>query len=142
MKGDKAILSLLALVSVLLLAAGCGGDSKKKSTAGGPKENFYFFGNDNVTGWELWKTDGTEAGTSLVKDINPGAGSSEEAMYEFNQVGNTLFFRAYEATNWNEPWISDGTEAGTQMLMDINPGPVSSSINTPVPYNGGFIFEA
>ena len=28
---------------------------------------------DGVSGRELWKSDGTEAGTVLVKDINPGA---------------------------------------------------------------------
>jgi ELWxxDGT repeat protein len=28
-------------------------------------------------GTELWRTDGTTPGTSLVKDINPGSGSSQ-----------------------------------------------------------------
>jgi ELWxxDGT repeat protein len=28
-----------------------------------------------TTGLELWKTDGTTAGTVLVKDVNPGTGS-------------------------------------------------------------------
>src|SRR5204863_2421126 len=32
--------------------------------------------NDPVSGTELWKSDLTEAGTRLVKDINPGSGSS------------------------------------------------------------------
>ena len=37
----------------------------------------YFFANDAVHGYELWKTDGTSGGTSLVKDIFPGVGSSD-----------------------------------------------------------------
>jgi ELWxxDGT repeat protein len=36
----------------------------------------YFIADDGVSGEELWKTDGTDAGTVLVKDINPGAGGS------------------------------------------------------------------
>src|SRR5262249_41415629 len=36
----------------------------------------YFTSDDGVNGVELWKTDGTAAGTVLVKDINPGSASS------------------------------------------------------------------
>src|SRR4051812_26466550 len=34
-----------------------------------------FTATDTQTGSELWKTDGTVAGTARVKDINPGSGS-------------------------------------------------------------------
>ncbi len=34
----------------------------------------YFAGNNLRTGSELWKTDGSVAGTVLVKDIAPGKG--------------------------------------------------------------------
>ncbi len=34
-----------------------------------------FTADDGVAGFELWKTDGTPAGTVLLKDISPGAGS-------------------------------------------------------------------
>src|SRR5262249_35770223 len=36
----------------------------------------FFSADDNVHGREVWKTDGTAAGTALVKDIQPGRGSS------------------------------------------------------------------
>ena len=32
----------------------------------------FFVANDGIHGNELWKTDGSESGTVLVKDINPG----------------------------------------------------------------------
>lgn len=35
--------------------------------------NLRFRADDGAGGPELWKTDGTAAGTQLVKDINPGA---------------------------------------------------------------------
>ena len=68
----------------------------------------------------MWKSNGTAAGTVMVKDINPGAlGSSPSYMINVN---GTLFFRADDGTNGTELWKSDGTEAGTVMVKEINPG--------------------
>ncbi len=36
----------------------------------------YFTAHDGVNGGELWKSDGTAAGTVMVKDIRPGSGGS------------------------------------------------------------------
>jgi ELWxxDGT repeat protein len=36
----------------------------------------FFAASDAATGIELWTSDGTPAGTRLLKDINPGAASS------------------------------------------------------------------
>jgi ELWxxDGT repeat protein len=70
---------------------------------------------------ELWKSDGTAAGTTLVKDINPGeSGSRPEFL---TNVNGTLFFSAYTGEFSFELWESDGTAAGTTLVKDINPGP-------------------
>ena len=63
---------------------------------------------DGTTPWlgrELWKSDGTAAGTIPVADINPGGGSS---WIEWpTLVGDTLFFRATDANYDTELWALD-----------------------------------
>jgi ELWxxDGT repeat protein len=83
----------------------------------------YFTANDRVNGRELWVTNGTENGTKLVADINPGSDSSvssySDSLTEFN---NKLLFAANDGVNGRELWVSDGTSAGTKLVKDINPG--------------------
>jgi ELWxxDGT repeat protein/cysteine-rich repeat protein len=72
----------------------------------------------------LWKSDGTEAGTVMVKDIAPGVYSATLYVRNryFTSLGSTLFFSAREGKHGLELWKSDGTEAGTVMVKDISPG--------------------
>ncbi|HEY0977980.1 MAG TPA: ELWxxDGT repeat protein, partial [Flavobacteriales bacterium] len=77
-------------------------------------------------GWELWVTDGTLAGSHLVKDINPGAAHGTDFGNHLTAVGGTLFFMARDAEHGRELWRSDGTEAGTVMVADIWSGPNES----------------
>jgi trimeric autotransporter adhesin len=87
----------------------------------------YYSAFDGVTGTELWRSDGTVAGTTQVKDINPGDGSSSPTF--FTLVGSYIYFRADDGENGSELWRTDGTNAGTVMVADINPGINSSSPN-------------
>ena len=68
----------------------------------------------------MWKTEGTAAGTVMVKDINSGSGKSNPS--ELTAIGNTLYFRANDGNNGRELWKSDGTAAGTVMVKDIYGG--------------------
>ena len=70
---------------------------------------------DDGVGCELWKSDGTAAGTVLVKDIDPGAGTRSRTACN---VGGTLFFAADDATSGRELWKSDGTPAGTVLVRN------------------------
>lgn len=92
----------------------------------------FFYGNDGVTGYELWVTDGTEAGTHLVKDINSGSGNTNievsKSAYGTNMRDGKLYFFAPSDEYGVEPWVTDGTEEGTFMLKDIAAGTLSSSI--------------
>lgn len=88
----------------------------------------YFSAADADHGRELWTSDGTEAGTVLVKDIVAGTTSSWPQMLV--GVGDTLYFAANDGTNGCELWRSDGTEAGTYLVKDIMSGSGSALIES------------
>ena len=87
----------------------------------------FFIANDGVHGDELWVSDGTEAGTELVKDVYPGVNGSQ--MIFMTATTDALYFGARDETHGTELWRSNGTEAGTELVKDIRTG-VSDSLST------------
>jgi ELWxxDGT repeat protein len=92
----------------------------------------YFTIHQTGIGDELWKSDGTVAGTIRVTtipsssyDIQPGA---------FAIVDGMLYFNAKDSAHGVELWRSDGTAAGTTLVADVNPGPADGVL---VPYDMG-----
>lgn len=81
----------------------------------------YFVADDATYGTELWRSDGTDAGTYVVKDVFPGVDSSNVGQLYAYQ--GSLYFSAYDPAHSAELWKSDGTEAGTNLFVDIVPGP-------------------
>jgi ELWxxDGT repeat protein len=88
--------------------------------------NFVFFeAGDSVHGRELWRTDGTAAGTILLQDIEPGAGDG--GMYAPYVWHGQVFFEGNQLQYGKELWRSDGSVSGTMMLGDIRSGSFGSS---------------
>jgi ELWxxDGT repeat protein len=97
-------------------------------------------------GEELWVTDGTAAGTRMIKDINwevmnpttPDDGMTRNSAIDqmVNFYNEKLFFKAWTPDTGNEPWASDGTEEGTYMIADTNPTKGDNGIG-----NGGSVTE-
>jgi ELWxxDGT repeat protein len=90
---------------------------------------FFYADGGTGTGEELWVSDGTAAGTSLVKDIFPGARSSEILWMTAAPTGSggqRTYFTADDGVHGRELWVSDGTAAGTRMVEEVFPGASSS----------------
>ncbi|MBO6515051.1 MAG: T9SS type A sorting domain-containing protein [Bacteroidia bacterium] len=90
------------------------------------KDAFYFVAKDySDLGYELWRSDGSEEGTRMVKDIAPGSyGSNPNHLTVLN---DTLYFVATTLEHGSELWKSDGTEENTKMVSDILPNGASSN---------------
>jgi ELWxxDGT repeat protein len=75
----------------------------------------YFTARAGGSSAQLWKTDGTTAGTALVKDFVPeNANSQIEAI---RKVGSTAVAVVHNgAAQRHELWTSDGTTAGTAQI--------------------------
>ena len=63
----------------------------------------YFTATNCDIGKELWRTDGTESGTRIVFDLNPGVASSDPS--RFVQFGDDLLFNADDGTHGSELFI-------------------------------------
>ena len=78
----------------------------------------YRLGQFSNTNRELWKTDGTPAGTAMVRDIAPGPAGSM-LVERFAAGGHEVFFTASDHVSGRELWRSDGTDAGTRLVADL-----------------------
>jgi ELWxxDGT repeat protein len=107
----------------------------------------YFIADDSLHGNELWVSDGTDAGTQMVKDIFPVADSNgipvplSSTNEHFLRAGNKIFFQANDGSGTGvELWSTDGTASGTQMVKNIVPGASSSNPRFFASFNDKVIF--
>jgi len=100
--------------------------------------NVIFRANDGKNGFEIFKTDGTEANTGMIKDIAPGNASSIDDYSLFMSCNNIGYFAANDQINGIELWRTDGTETGTFLLKDINPGLGNGIFQSNIYYDSDF----
>jgi ELWxxDGT repeat protein len=81
--------------------------------------HFYFFADNGTAGIELWKSDGTEAGTQLFMDIITGSNSSAYKTVGITTDNYFLFTTNIPNSLGYNLWKSDGTVAGTQVLRTL-----------------------
>jgi len=98
---------------------------------------------------ELWRTNGTAAGTVLVRNIDPAhtSGSTECPLHShptgFATLGQwSLFAATVHSTTGRELWRTDGTTKGTALVRDIAPGRVSSTPTQVTPWVSYAYFSA
>ena len=85
----------------------------------------FFAANDGTNGAELWKSDGTAAGTVAASRTSTRVAELDPRS-DLTNVDGTLFFAANDGANGDELWKSDGTSAGTVAGQGHPPGLGSS----------------
>lgn len=135
----KTIKTVSVVASMLILGAcgSSGGGSNSNNGSSGAAQTasktFYFPGMEAQStgnpskGLELYKTDGSAAGTTLVKDLNTSAsttgGTKGSSPYQFASTGSgrAIFTNGKSADDANGRralWQTDGTAAGTEVLVE------------------------
>ena len=115
------------------ISAGVGASINNFCGATVHNDTLFFGANDGLEGYELWKSDGTNSGTQLVRSLYPGTQNANPG--GFFTIGDTLYFSARSTSAIHSIWRTDGTSAGTVQ--------VSSGCNNyncrfggPTEYNG------
>lgn len=90
-------------------------------------ELFFTVNNSEDGSSALWRSDGTKAGTIMVRDFSQPSYASH--VMALTPVGDKLFFLASAPGTGTELWVSDGTTDGTRLVEDITPGPDASSLS-------------
>lgn len=88
---------------------------------------------------QLWKSDGTADGTTIVKEFTTGANNYFSS---FTAASTTLYFNFTDSLTGNELWKSDGTDSGTMLVKDINPGIYNANPAHITPLSNGVFFSA
>ncbi|HET6879591.1 MAG TPA: ELWxxDGT repeat protein [Pirellulales bacterium] len=85
----------------------------------------YFAATDGTDGVQLWRSDGTYAGTTMITRLNTSGGGISPN--DLTAANGKLYFVANDGTDGNQVWVSDGTAGGTTMISDLTPSGASAN---------------
>lgn len=95
-----------------------------------------------IYGIELWKTDGTVNGTSLIKDVRT-SGTDGSLAVDLQPLGNgDLLFVANDGNIGSEVWITSGTGATTNPVHNIHTGASGSNPQSLIVIDNHLYFSA
>ena len=104
---------------------------------------YYFNGFSEQDGSELWRTDFTDVGTYMVKDLNPGTytydttKANSSSPKDFEVIGNQVYF----ITQLSQIWLTDGTETGTRLVKNFYPNSFTNEAISTRTLNGKYVFS-
>ena len=134
----------LAAQTPTLLADLNPGDANSSPTRFFSYGDVALFRADGPNDVELYVTDGTPEGTSLLADINPDPGfrGGNSNASDFTLYNGLVYFSAQSPAEGRELWVTDGTTAGTRLVADIQPGDGNGAPFDFIEYNGLLYFTA
>jgi ELWxxDGT repeat protein len=83
-------------------------------------EYVYFTADSDATGREIWRTDGTPGGTSMLAELSPGPGSVEPTALA--AIGDRLYFAADVPGIGIEPHYIQLTPPPEAVIVPVEPG--------------------
>lgn len=140
------VLALLALVGlgrhataaphlVADLNTGPAGDDLYERLSGVEHDGVtYFSGSDPQHGTELWRTDGTAAGTYRLTDLCPGSCGSGASPLAF--LAGSLLFVAGDGDRQGELWRTDGVPGHETLVKELCPGLCEAAVDDGMVWNG------
>jgi ELWxxDGT repeat protein len=96
------------------------------------KDHLFFFFEQ-----ELWKSDGTEAGSAKVSNFISNPDSSPKNLITLNK---TLFFFLPITNTGLELWKSNGMKSNTSLIKVIQSNEKSAAIRNPIRIGGNLFF--
>lgn len=110
--------------------------------------SIYFPYGTEPAGCELWRSDGTVAGTKMVQDILTGSASSHAT--PLASVNDRMLLRVanFPTDDYSieglddELWVTDGSPTGAELLLDINRTPLSSEPSQFAAFENRIFFAA
>ena len=101
----------------------------------------YFIADSGTYHGQLWQSDGTAAGTKLLKVICPTQSPFYDTDPYYTPLNNKLYFTANDNISGTQIWLTDGTTAGTTKVTNIDSAIGGFYPSQFLEYNNKLFFE-